>query len=152
MSSEGRRRRTVFRKLRQLCQEFNMEAVVVLTDSMNRQWIYKSHDYVPAMRQARILEMTMRITRTNDETGVLASADENQRRLFHFEVELRAQIVSSSTIIGLESVGFMLGHCKSLETASLCSYISCLDMSILWRNAGTEREWTIKLRTVSQGW
>jgi hypothetical protein len=90
-----------------------MEAVVVLTDSMNRQWIYKSHDYVPAMRQARILEMTMRITRTNDETGVLASADKNQRRLFHFEVELRAQIVSSSTILGLESVGFMLGHCKS---------------------------------------
>jgi ABC-type enterochelin transport system ATPase subunit len=60
-SSEGRRRRTVFRKLRQLCNEFDMAAVVVLTDSMNRQWIYKSHDYVPAMRQARILEMTMKI-------------------------------------------------------------------------------------------
>lgn len=112
MSSEGRRRRTVFRKLRQLCQEFNMEAVVVLTDSMNRQWIYKSHDYVPAMRQARILEMTMKITRTNDETGVLASADENQRRLFHSEVELRAQIVSSSAILGLKRVGFILRHCK----------------------------------------
>ncbi|EDP55496.1 hypothetical protein AFUB_001910 [Aspergillus fumigatus A1163] len=27
--------------------------------------------------------------------SVLASADENQRRLFHSEVELRAQIVSS---------------------------------------------------------
>jgi hypothetical protein len=108
-----------------------MEAVVVLTDSMNRHWIYKSHDYVPAMRQARILEMTMKITRTNDETGVLASADENQRRLFHFEVELRAQIVSTPTILGLERVGFLLEHCKSLETASLCPCISCLGMSIL---------------------
>ncbi|KAB8074383.1 hypothetical protein BDV29DRAFT_156743 [Aspergillus leporis] len=33
-SSEGRRRRTVFRKLRQLCNEFDMAAVVVLTDSV----------------------------------------------------------------------------------------------------------------------
>lgn len=53
--SEGRRRRTVFRKLRQMCGELDMAMVVVLSDSMNRQWIYKSHDYVPAMRQAESL-------------------------------------------------------------------------------------------------
>jgi hypothetical protein len=52
-SSEGRRRRTVFRKLRQFCAEFDMKAVVVLTDSMGRQWIFKTNDDVPAMREVK---------------------------------------------------------------------------------------------------
>jgi hypothetical protein len=58
-SSEGRRRRTVFRKLRQLCNEFDMSAVVVLSDNLNRQWIFKTHDDVPAIGEVRALEMML---------------------------------------------------------------------------------------------
>jgi hypothetical protein len=61
-SSEGRRRRTVFRKLRQLCNEFDMSAVVVLSDNLNRQWIFKTHDDVPAIREVRLVQMLLQIT------------------------------------------------------------------------------------------
>ncbi|KAE8159248.1 hypothetical protein BDV40DRAFT_303409 [Aspergillus tamarii] len=49
---EGRRRKTVFRKFRQLCDLFNMRAMVVLTDSENRHWIFKTHEDVPGVQQA----------------------------------------------------------------------------------------------------
>ncbi|KAL4925812.1 uncharacterized protein BDV17DRAFT_294086 [Aspergillus undulatus] len=51
-SQEGRRRRTIFRKIRQYCEEFDIDAVIVLTDSANRQWIFKTADNVPAVYEA----------------------------------------------------------------------------------------------------
>ncbi|KAF5862042.1 hypothetical protein ETB97_012188 [Aspergillus alliaceus] len=49
---EGRRRKTVFRKFRQLCNAFHMRAMVVLVDSENRQWVFKTHDDIPGVEQA----------------------------------------------------------------------------------------------------
>ncbi|KAK1145170.1 hypothetical protein N8T08_004603 [Aspergillus melleus] len=66
-SAEGRRRRTVFRKLRKFCNEFDVCAVVVLTDNMNRQFIFKTHDDTPAF--GNILEHPR--TRTNDDFQAL---------------------------------------------------------------------------------
>jgi hypothetical protein len=48
-SAEGRRRRTAFRKIRQFCAEFDIQAVVIMTDKNNCHWIYKTHDEVQAI-------------------------------------------------------------------------------------------------------
>jgi hypothetical protein len=53
-SAQGRRRRTVFRKLRQLCDEFDLSAMVVLIDNAGRQWIFKTDDNVAATREVRV--------------------------------------------------------------------------------------------------
>jgi hypothetical protein len=48
---EGRRRKTVFRKIRTLCTLFNLRCMVILVDDSNRQWIFKTHDEVPGTDQ-----------------------------------------------------------------------------------------------------
>ncbi|KAK6815468.1 hypothetical protein RU639_008658 [Aspergillus parasiticus] len=49
---DHRRRQTVIRKLRRLCDDYNAKVVIVMTEPNNRQWIYKSHDDVPGIQQA----------------------------------------------------------------------------------------------------
>lgn len=48
---EGRRWKTVFRKIRSLCALFNLRCMVILVDDSNRQWIYKTDDEVPGTDQ-----------------------------------------------------------------------------------------------------
>ena len=49
-----RRRKTVFRKIRQLCHMFRLRAIVVLVDDSNRQWIYKTDDHIPYLDQVTL--------------------------------------------------------------------------------------------------
>ena len=84
-SAEGRRRRTVFRKLRKFCNEFDVCAVVVLTDNMNRQFIFKTHDDTPVFGNVSIVRAIRASwtnhwqilehprTRTNDDFQALGS-------------------------------------------------------------------------------
>lgn len=48
---DHRRRQTVIRKLRRLCDDYNAKVVIVMTEPNNRQWIYKTHDDVPGIQQ-----------------------------------------------------------------------------------------------------
>jgi hypothetical protein len=50
-SGESRRRKTCFRKIRQLCALFRMRAMVVLVDKSDRHWIFKTHDDIPDLEQ-----------------------------------------------------------------------------------------------------
>ncbi|KAL3494983.1 hypothetical protein BJX62DRAFT_196595 [Aspergillus germanicus] len=69
-SAEGRRRRTAFRKIRQFCAEFDIQAVVIMTDKNNCHWIYKTHDEV----QAIDLASQHTRTTTHDDFHLVAGA------------------------------------------------------------------------------
>jgi hypothetical protein len=51
-----RRRKTVFRKVRQLCRMFRLRAIVVLVDESDRQWIYKTDDHIPFLDQVGLTQ------------------------------------------------------------------------------------------------
>ncbi|KAJ6133137.1 hypothetical protein N7471_008352 [Penicillium samsonianum] len=51
-SGESRRRKTCFRKIRQLCALCRMRAIVVLVDESDKHWIFKTHDDIPDLEQA----------------------------------------------------------------------------------------------------
>ncbi|EED21205.1 hypothetical protein TSTA_084360 [Talaromyces stipitatus ATCC 10500] len=69
----ARRRKTVFRKLRQLCLQYNYKAVVLIADEQgNNQWLYKTHDQIPGLEQ---IQEHPRTKNNNDDFLPLTSAD-----------------------------------------------------------------------------
>jgi rRNA maturation protein Rpf1 len=57
LQAVARRRKTVFRKLRQLCLQYNYKAVVLIADEHgNTQWLYKTHDRIPGFDQVSNIE------------------------------------------------------------------------------------------------
>lgn len=56
LRTPDRRRKTVFRKVRQLCHMFRLRAIVVLVDDSDRQWIYKTDDKIPFLDQVDLTE------------------------------------------------------------------------------------------------
>ena len=51
--NENRRRKTIFRKVKQLSDTYNMKAFVFLLDKEGNYWIYRSHGNMPIIEAVR---------------------------------------------------------------------------------------------------